>query len=169
MKVRNWLLSADSVVTRITKWLSFIAAACVGFIMALAVVDVLSSKFFHQPLPGAVQFIAELNVLLIFLAIAYVAQERGHIRITILERFMSAGQIYASKLFGYVMGILVIGFCSWRTVALVQYAIVGRIYKAGTVDFPIWPSNMAVLLGFTFLTITFIFLLGRAIIAGAKS
>lgn len=168
MKGKDWLTSSNSVVVRISKWLAIAAAVCIGLVMMLSVIDITSSKIFHTPVPGTIDFVSELNVLLIFLPLAYLAQERGNISVDIFERFMSSGVAYAFKLFGYLLSILIIGFCSWRSLALVQNAITGKVYKSGTIDFPVWPSNAVVFLGFTLLTIVFIFLLARAIIAGPK-
>ena len=83
---------------RLAKWLVYIAAISAAFIMTIAVIDVISSKAFDWSIPSSIDFIGELNVLLVFLAIAYTAQERGHIRITILDRFMSPGLYFAVRI-----------------------------------------------------------------------
>jgi TRAP-type C4-dicarboxylate transport system permease small subunit len=168
MNVRHRLLTADARITWAIKWLSYIAAGCAGGTMLIAVADVISTRLFRWSIPSSVEFIEELMVLMVFLGIAYVARERGHIRVTILERYMSPGLRYAFGLFGHLVGILVIGFLSWRAFELVKYSIVTKMVKDGTIKFPLWPSELAVFVGLACLTITFILLLSRAIISEPK-
>jgi len=132
--------------------------------MVIAVVDVIGSKSVGWSVPSSVAFISELNVLLVFMSIAYVTRERGHIRITILEKFMSPGVNFAVMLFLYVLAIITCGLCSWRAVALIQTAIETNAIRSGAIDFPTWPSNVAVLIGFALMTIVYILLFARAII-----
>lgn len=168
MKNRNLLLSIDAAVTRVTKWLTLVAAVCAGFMMVIAVVDVIGAKFFKWAIPSAGGFIEELMVLIVFLSIAYVEQERGHIRITILEeRFTSAGK-NVFRLVGYVIAIIVIGFLAWRAFLLEEYTIAIMLLKQGTIRIPLWPSASAVFLGWACLTITYILRFGKAIIAESK-
>jgi TRAP-type C4-dicarboxylate transport system permease small subunit len=168
MKVKSWPQTANYLIVIAARWLAIAGAVCIGIVMILSVIDVISSKFFNAPVPGTIDFIGELNVLLVFLPIAYLAQERGNIIVDIFEHFMSSRTSYALELFGYILSILIIGFCSWRSFALVQNAITAKIYKSGSVDFPVWPSNVVVFIGFTLLTLVFICLFTRAIMNGPK-
>ena len=160
----NWLLPVDRVIVRIAKWLVYISALSAVVIIAIAVIDVVSSKTVNWSIPSSVEFIGELNVLLVFLVIAYAAQERGHIRITIMEKYMSPAVKFAFKLFMHFIAILVGGLCTWRTVVLVQTSIESHVIRSGGINFPVWPFNIAVLIGFTFRTIVYILLFARAII-----
>lgn len=168
MSDRNLLLSTEAVMTKIIRWFVILSAASAAAMMVIAVVDVVGSKVFNYPLKGAAEFIEELNVLLVFLAIGYVELERGHIRIAVLEKFMFKGLIHILNLFRYLIGILVIGILSWRTLIFGQKMLATGVTKNSPIDFPIWPSAMVVFLGFAFLTIAFILLLGKEIIAGPK-
>lgn len=168
MNVRNRLQSFDARITKFIKWLSYVAAACAGCTMLISVADVISSNFTRWSIPSSVEFIEELMVFMVFLAIAYVKLERGHINVTILERYISGRVRYTFSLFGDLIGILVIGFLSWRSFHLLTYAIVTQLVKAGTIKFPIWPSNLAVFLGFTCLTIAFILMFSKKIAAGPR-
>ena len=168
MNIRHRLISFDAGTTRVIKWLSYIAAGCAGVTMLIAVADVISTKLLRYSIPSSVEFIEELMVLMVFLSIAYVAQERGHIRVTILERFMPGSLRFAFELFGHLVGIMVIGFLSWRSFVLLRYAIVTKLVKDGTIKFPLWPSDLAVFIGFTCLTIAFILLFAKTIVAETK-
>lgn len=168
MKSNNWMLPVETGITSVNKWLSIGAAVFGALIMVIATVDVITAKVFDTSVPNGKQFIEEFNVLLIFLAIAYVTHARGHIRISILDRWVSAGVGHALRLFGHVVGALCIGFCTWRAIALLQDSFAKHAYKHGVLDFPLWPFQTVVLLGFTLLTITFIMLFIKEITASGK-
>jgi TRAP-type C4-dicarboxylate transport system permease small subunit len=168
LKSKNLLPSVETGVTSVNKWLSIGAAVFGALIMIIATVDVISAKVFKTSVPNGKQFIEEFNVLLTFLAIAYVTHERGHIRITILEQWLSARVGHICRLFGHVVGALCIGFCTWRAVALLQDSFAKHAYKHGVLDFPLWPFQMVVLLGFALLTITFIMLFVKEVRASPK-
>jgi TRAP-type C4-dicarboxylate transport system permease small subunit len=163
MKSKNWLLPVETGITSLNKWLSIGAAIFGGLIMIIATVDVITAKVFDTSVPSGKQLIEEFNVLLVFLAIAYVTHARGHIRITLLERWMSAGVARAFRLFGHVVGALCIGFCAWRAVALLSESLAQHAQKYGAINFPLWPFQTALLLGLALLSITFIMLFVKEI------
>ena len=160
----NILLSIESWITRIVKYLSGVAAVCAAFTMLIAVADVVGVKVFEWAIPSSVEYIEELMVLIVFLCIAYVELERGHIRVTIIERFIPGILRHIFRLFGYLVGILIIGFMSWRGFELVQYSFEMGLNKTGTVRFPLWPSHMAVFIGLTCLTIVYLLLFSKTIV-----
>ena len=168
MRDRNLLVSTEAAITKIIRFFVILSAASVGAMMVFAVVDVVGSKFFNWALKGAAEFIEELNVLLVFLAIGYVELERGHIRIAVFEKFLFKGVIHILNLFRYLIGMLVIGILSWRTLIFGQKMLAAGVAKNSPIDFPIWPSAMVVFLGFAFLTSAFILLFVKEIIARPK-
>lgn len=168
MKNKSWMLPVGTGITSVNKWLSIGAAIFGGLIMIIATVDVITAKFFDTSVPSGKQFIEEFNVLLVFLAIAYVTHERGHIRITLLERWMSARLAHAFRLFGYVVAALCIGFCAWRAAALLLETLAQHAQKYGAINFPLWPFQMVLLLGLALLTLTFIMLFVKEMTASWK-
>jgi TRAP-type C4-dicarboxylate transport system permease small subunit len=162
MKSKNWILPFETGVTSVNKRLSIGSTIFVGLIMIIATVDVITAKLFGVSVPSGKQLIEEFNVLLVFLAIAYVTHERGHIRLTILERWMSNRLAHTFRLLWYVIGALVTGFCTWRAVALVLDSFTHHAQKFGAMYFA-WPFQAVTVLGFALLTITFIMLFVKEI------
>jgi TRAP-type C4-dicarboxylate transport system permease small subunit len=154
MKSKNGMIPAETGITSVNKWLSFVAAFFGALIMIIATVDVITAKFFATSVPGGKHLIEEFNAVVVFLALAYVTQERGHIRITLFEQRMPAR--LAFRLVGHALGALIVGFCTWRAVALVLDSIAQHSYKYGAIDFPLWPFQAVVVLGCALMTITFI-------------
>ena len=71
--------------TKVTRWLVIVASVGIGALMVVNFIDIVGTKFFLTSIPGALDISEELMVLLTLLPIAYIALERGHIRITLLE------------------------------------------------------------------------------------
>ena len=168
MNIRKSCSSIESVIKRVTNRFVDISAVCAGVMVLLAVMDVIGYKLFSHGIPGANDFIEELNVILVSMSIAYVQLERGHIRITVLEKFMSARLSHGIRSSSYIIGILVCGLLSWRTLILLQHMIENAVRKVGAIYFPLWPFSLALFLGFSFLTIAFIISLPRVIAARAR-
>jgi len=161
MKSKNWMLPAETGITSVNKWLSFVAAFFGALIMIIATADVITAKFFATSVPGGKHLIEEFNAVVVFLALAYVTQERGHIRITLLEQRMPARVAHVFRLLGHALGALIVGFCTWRAWVLVLDSFAQHSYKYGAIDFPLWPFQMMVVLGCALFTITFIMLFIR--------
>ena len=169
MASKNWILPVEDKILSIDKYLSYIAAIFGALIMLIATVDVITAKIFSVSVPAGKQMIEEFNVIIVFLAIPYVAIERGHINIALFDRWMSKSFARIMKLFGHALGVLVSGFCTWRSWILVADSFAQRSYKYGAIDFPLWPFQMVVLLGFALLTISFIVLFIKELTISQKS
>ena len=155
MNGKKLWLSIDSAITRGVRWFVYLSAASAGVMMLLAVSDVIGAKFFHHAILGAGELIEELNIVLVFMAIAYVQVDQGHIRITFLEKYMPSWLNFSLKLLGYFLGVVVFGFLSWRALALLKKYIAVMAVKEGAADFILWPFASALLLGLILLTIVF--------------
>jgi TRAP-type C4-dicarboxylate transport system permease small subunit len=156
------------VLARVIKWSVIAAVISTALILVLSVTDIIGSKFFNQGFPGANAFVEELNLVVVFMAIAYVQLERRHMSITMLHRFMSSGVKHAITLFGDVLGILACGFFSWRTFILMRNMIaISDIKNAAAIEFPLWPFALVNFYGFAILTIAFIMCFVKGIITGS--
>ena len=162
--------SIYDVLAKVIKWSVLVSVFCAVVILLLSVIDVVGSKFFNRGLPAATSFVEELNLVLVFMAVAYVQTERGHLRIALLNRYMPTGLRHAVVLLGHVLGILICGFFSWRTLILMQNMLAtSDIKNAAVIEFPLWPFALVNFYGFAILTTAFIMCLGQGIIAGSES
>jgi TRAP-type C4-dicarboxylate transport system permease small subunit len=168
MTSKNWLLPVEDKITSIDKWLSYIAAVFGALIMIIATVDVITAKIFSVSVPGGKQMIEEFNVIIVFLAIPFVAVERGHINISLFDRFLSDIVAKILKLFSHALGACVTGFCTWRAWVLLADSIAQHTYKYGAIDFPLWPFQLVVLVGFGLLAVSFIILFIKTLMAPEK-
>ena len=165
MKGRSGWQLIDFILTKIIGWYVIIAEISAAIIMLLSVADVIGAKFFNHGIPSATELVEQLNVPLVFGAVAFVTLERGHIRIDSLDAHLSEKVKYILKIFSRIVEIIVCGFLSWRSFILVQDMIENFYRNSGTWTFPLAPFAAAVLIGFILLTIASMLALGREIIA----
>lgn len=150
------------------KYSSLISIVSIVGMMILAVVDVITSKFFNFPIPSASEFIEDVNVLVVCMTIGYVQLERGHMGVNVFERRLGEGMNHILQLAGYILGMMVCALVSWRALILTQSMIESMTTKSGMVNFPIWPFPLAIALGHGLLVIAFVQVFIRGIATGPK-
>jgi TRAP-type C4-dicarboxylate transport system permease small subunit len=149
--------------TAVSKVLTIIAAGSMAALMIVNVTDIIGTKFFLRSVPGALDISEELMVLVTLLPIAFLALERGHIRITLLEDRLPGWGRYFLRVVQHVICMLIMGFVSYRVFVQFQKTVKVVQLKQG-IDLPIWPANLAVVVAFGFLTLVYALLLARALI-----
>ncbi len=165
--MRNVVLQAFDVATKITRWLAILAAVCMAVLMAVNFTDIIGTKFFLRSVPGALDISEELMVFLTLLPIAFIALERGHIRITLLEGRMPPAVRFVLQIIQYVIAMLITGFITWRVFVQFQKTLEVMQLKEG-LDLPIWPANLAAVISFGFLTLVWMLLLAKTLAVGLE-
>jgi TRAP-type C4-dicarboxylate transport system permease small subunit len=165
--MRNFVLQTIDVATKITKWLAILAAVGIGVMMIVNFTDIVGTKFFLRSVPGALDISEELMVLVTLLPIAFVALERGHIRITLLEGRMPPAVRFVLQIIQYVIATLITGFITWRVFVQFQKTLEVVQLKEG-LDLPIWPANLVTVVSFGFLTLVWIVLLAKTLVVGLE-
>jgi len=94
---------------------NIVGIAGVFFMMAMVTVDVIMRYMFHSPINGAMEISEMLLVLVVFLGLAAVQSEEGHVRVTLVVlRFNNRTQL----ILGIVMTLLALCFFAlmvWRS------------------------------------------------------
>jgi len=156
--MKNFVLQAIDVATKITRWLAILAAGGMAILMIVNFTDIIGTKFFLRSVPGALDISEELMVFLTLLPLAFIALERGHIRIVLLEGRMPPAVRIVLQIIQYLIATLITGFITWRVFVKFQQTFEVMQLKQG-LDLPIWPANLAAAIGFGFLTFVWILLL----------
>jgi TRAP-type C4-dicarboxylate transport system permease small subunit len=149
--------------TRFTRWMSYVAGIALGVITLIAFVDVVTWKFFNWTVPSATDLIKYLNLVLVFLAAAYVQMDRGSVAIELIqERFHRILRL-ATRILASVLGAGTCLFAAYRS----SYQLVD-LYKThamsdGEWHFRVWPFQAVLVFGFVCLGVAFLFAIGRDI------
>ena len=165
--MRDFVLQALDVATKITKWLAILAAVSIAIMMVVNFADIMGTKFFLRSVPGALDISEELMVLVTLLPLAFIALERGHIRITLLTEHLPQTVCFVLQIIQYVIATLITGFITWRVFVGFQETVRVMDLKEG-IDLPIWPANLAVVIAFGFLTLVWALLLAKTLVFGSE-
>lgn len=165
--MRAITFSLLDIAIKVTRWLTILAAVCIAVLMVVNFFDIIGSKFFLKSVPGALDISEELMVCLTLLPISYVALERGHIRITLLEERMPARVQLILRILQYLIATLISGFITARVFVQFQKTLRIMQLKEG-IDLPIWPGNLAVTLSFGILTVVWVLLLVKTLVEGVE-
>lgn len=148
----GFLQRTDGFLTGINKWIAYAATVFLAVLMLINVADIIAAKWFHWTFPGVLDLSEEMMVFMTLLPIAFVGKERGHINITILtDRMPRPGQVFARHV-QYIVGILVMGFWTWRTFVQFMGSVEMGELKFGA-PIPTWPGNLAVVVSFGMMTL----------------
>lgn len=166
--MRDFVLKALDLAKTITRWLAVIAAVSIGIVMLVNFLDIVGTKIFLKSVPGALDISEELMVFLTLLPISFLALERGHIRITLVEEHLPLSVRYALQIIQYVIATLICGFLTWRTFIQFLKTIEVLQLKQG-IDMPIWPANFVIFVSFGFLTLVWLLLLMKTLFVGYEN
>ena len=155
--------SIDTVISRITKWALYVSIGCIAYMMAIATIDVITTKFFNCPIPSTSEFIEDLNIPLVYMGMAYVQLTKGHIVGSVFENKLSQATNRAIAIAGYIIGILVCGLLSWGGVVLIQEMLEIGLSKNSIIDFPIWPFALSLIISFVLMVLAYVLSIVRAV------
>ena len=98
-----------------SKWMNWVAGAGLVVMLCLVVADVIGIKVFNNPIPGAIELVAFLGVVVTAFAIAYTHILRGHIRVEFLVmRLPARAQAILASLV-LLLGMLLFALLAWRS------------------------------------------------------
>ena len=98
-----------------SKWLNWVAGMGLVGMLGLIIADIIGIKLFKNPIPGAIEIIAFLGVVVTAFAIAYTQILRGHIRVEfVVMRFPMRVQAVIHA-FVCLLGVVLFALLAWRS------------------------------------------------------
>jgi len=99
----------------LSNWFSWVAGAGLVVMISLIVADIIGIKFFNWPIPGAIEMVGFLGVVVTAFAIAYTQVLRGHIQVEFfvmrLPKRLQASIIALVSL----LGVALFALLAWRS------------------------------------------------------
>lgn len=127
----------------------WIAAACIFGMTMLGGLDVLSTAFLGEPIHTVVEATEAMMVMIVFLGLGMVHQNRLHIAADLLPGLLPP---LGRRILHYVALVLMLAFfamLAWRGWLSAQRSWRIGEYAAGLVAFPIYPARIALAAGAT--------------------
>ena len=115
--------------------------------MLICVADVIGTNFFDWPVPGTLEFTESTMVLIVFGALAFTQEKRGHIRVEILHGFMSPRVKSLADLFTHLLALLFFVLLAWYSFGELSYSWEIQEATMGTIRFPLYPARMLLTAG----------------------
>ena len=134
------------------KWGVFLISAPLAVMTVIEVLNAVGRKL-SMPFPCALESVESLLVISVYLGVAIVALEGGHVNVTLMTNRLSPSVQSALDALANLLGALTFGFfavAAWvegvKSVAILEMRI-------GMYRFPIWPFKIIFAFGLTLLMV----------------
>jgi TRAP-type C4-dicarboxylate transport system permease small subunit len=106
----------EKIVNTASYWLNWVAGVGLVAMLALITADIIGNKVFKSPVPGAIEFVGFLGVIVIGCAIAHTQVMNGHIEVEFLVRRLSRKAQNIVICIMSILGIALFVVLAWRSV-----------------------------------------------------
>lgn len=130
-----------------------LAGASLLAMMLLGAIDIIGTKFFSRPVPGAYEATEALLVLTVFLALAHAQAFRQHIAVDLVVERLGPTARLALHVLAQALTLGVFAVIAWRGWVLGLRSLAIREYASGIIPFPVYPSKLALAVGATLMAL----------------
>ncbi|WP_342240569.1 TRAP transporter small permease [Inquilinus sp. OTU3971] len=126
-----------------------LGVACVSVLALVGIgsADVIGTQVFGRAVPSAIELQEAFEALLIFMPLAWVTEQHGHIAIDTLTCRMPAALRRGAEVLALVAALTLFGLLAANTCTLAVRSIAASELSPGFVSFPLYPFKAAVFLG----------------------
>jgi TRAP-type C4-dicarboxylate transport system permease small subunit len=125
-------------VNSLSTWLNWVAGVALVLMLAVIVVDIIGAKLFKWPLPGGVDIVGLLGVVVIAFAIAQTQVLHGHIEVSFFEERIPEKVRNVIEVIIYCLGMLLFAVLAWRSFDY-GYTLQAKGEVSMTQGIPIYP------------------------------
>lgn len=145
---------------KLNYWILFIPIIAMFGMMFLDGVNVITIRFFgFRAVPGHKELIEELMIIVVYVGLAYVLLERGHIKTNILKNQFPPALRFAADIIADLVCIGLPAFMAYVSGTGLVWSIIHRSAKQGDVQFPLTPFYVVVTASFAMLSIAAVFIM----------
>ena len=101
-------------------WLNWVAGAGLVTMLTLIIADIIGVKIFNSPVPGAIEFVAFMGVVVSAFAIAHTHLLRGHIRVEFVVMHLPKQAQAGVNAFVSLLGMALFAILAWRSYILAR-------------------------------------------------
>jgi TRAP-type mannitol/chloroaromatic compound transport system permease small subunit len=115
--------------------------------MFICVADVVGTNFFEFPVPGTLEITESTMVLIVFGALAYTQERRGHIRVDLLHGFVSPRVKSFMDAMTHLLALVYFVLLGWHSIGELTYSWEMREATMGAIRFPLYPARLLLTAG----------------------
>lgn len=142
-----------------------IASFLILLLMMLLGVANVVGDFLKYPIPGAVEWTEVLMVFVIFLAVIWVTDQKGHITVTILNRYLSERVTRVTDLLVLTLVAFFFGIMAWQLSIFAVYSVKQWEYTEVIINVYWFPAKIAAAVGCILTVIVLIFQIVQSVAA----
>lgn len=137
-----------------------VAAAVVGglaivLMMLITVSDVTMRFGFNSPIIGVLEFNSLLVVLAVFGPLGYVQSVGGHIRVDMVASKLPKKVLLGAEVVGFSIVLVLYAMFAWVGAGAAINSFTTGEYLPGIIQFPLWPSRTALVVGVCLIVLIF--------------
>ena len=146
----------DGKVRVIEDWLNLVSVFIIMFLMFFATTEILGRYIFNAPVPGHVEIVELIMAGVVFFGIAYTERVGGHVRMELfLTRVLKGRAYHIAEAITATLSLFVYLFILVYTFKFTLWSFqIGD--NTAYINWPTWPSKLAVPAGSFFLCIRFV-------------
>lgn len=127
--------------------LTWIASGALAILILFVVINVLSRFLFRKPLPGTIEVIELVAVVIVFFSVAYTETKRAHIYVElVVSRLRKRTQSILASLM-YLLSAVFFAVMAWRSGILAWSYLFPAIRETYVLSIPIAPFLFVVAFG----------------------
>ena len=115
--------------------------------MLICVADVVGTNFLGWPVPGTLEITESTMVLIVFGALAYTQEKRGHIRVEILHGYMSPRIQSLMDAVTHFLAFVFFVLLTWHSIGELSYSWEMKEATMGAIRFPLYPARALLTIG----------------------
>jgi TRAP-type mannitol/chloroaromatic compound transport system permease small subunit len=129
--------------------LGMLLLGAVGMIvsMFLGVADVVGTQFLGMPVHGTLEITESTMVLIVFGALAYTQQRRGHIRVELLYNHAGPRGKSFMEAVTHILALVYFALVCWQGIGELSYSWELREATMGAIRFPLYPARFLLVVG----------------------
>ncbi|MFW5731498.1 MAG: TRAP transporter small permease [Desulfonatronovibrionaceae bacterium] len=142
----------EKIINYLARKTSLMAQAALALVMMVIVANILVRTWW-KPLPGSYELVEILGALILSMGVAYCAQTRGHVTVTLVADKLSRGRQAVLDSLVHLISFIFISALGW---GLIQSAFKAqdRSLETSTLGLPLYPVHYLVAAGIFMLALT---------------
>jgi TRAP-type C4-dicarboxylate transport system permease small subunit len=100
----------------IGQWIAWVGGAGIIIMLALTVADIIGVKIFQSPIPGAIEIVAFLGVIITAFGMAYTQAEHGNIQVEFFVMRLPKRVRAACGVFTSFLGFILFALLCWQSI-----------------------------------------------------
>lgn len=147
--------SLDRFANPVSRISDYIGQVILVLMVLLITIDVIMRYFFNLPLKGSYELVQFMLVTIVFLGLAFVQTEKGHVSISLLTNRLSSGQNAVIRSATYFLCLIIFSLVSWRCILQAETLRAGGT-ASDVLSIPVFPFMWVVSFGSILICLIFL-------------